>query len=219
MHPYTARLLRASRSVAARVRHACGGRTGGLGFVVVLVAAGAVGAQSPAASPGAAALPVRLVEGTCEGPGEVVIDLAEGLPAEPVPEVGAVVHVSISTVSEPIEEFAAVERVILVGGVDAASAVACGQPAAPQDDGMSVTALIAQHDSGHSGAILMRRSEDGTLIEVVIVSPSGPDEAPPPSAEMSPVAAPEPSDAGLSPVRSPLPGTSGAPPFSPLPAS
>jgi hypothetical protein len=192
--------------------------------VVVLVAAGAVGAQSPAASPGAAALPVRVVEGTCDAPGAVVISLADGIPAEPVPEAGPLVHVSSSSVPEPIEEMAAVERVVLVGGADAESAVACAQPAALQDDGRSVAALTAQHDSGHSGAVLMRAAEDGTLIEVIIVSPSSPADAAGASPGISPMApgtspmSPAPSGAGLSPVRSPLPGTSGAPPFSPLPA-
>jgi hypothetical protein len=177
--------------------------------------AGAVGAQSPGASEAPAPLPVRVVEGTCEEPGEVAIELSEATAPEPAQDDRPTVHVSVSEVPDAIEDLAATERVVLVGGVDAESAVACGQPGPVEDRG-SVGVLFAQHDSGHAGAILMRGRDEGTLIEIVVVSPAAPELSP--SASPGAGASPAASGSGLSPVRSAQPGTSGAPPFSPLPA-
>jgi hypothetical protein len=199
------------------------GRTGGAVVVAIMSLAGAVGAQSPGPSGAPAPLPVRLVEGTCDEPGEVVLELMEATAPEPAQGDRPMVHVSVSEVPDAIEGMAT-ERVVLVGGVDAESAVACGQPG-PVEDGASVGVLSAQHDSGHAGAILMSRRGDGTLVEIVVVSPAAPEVSPSasPAADASPTASgapasPAASDAGLSPVRSAEPGTSGAPPFSPLPA-
>jgi hypothetical protein len=194
-------------------------RAGGLGLVAIVAMAGAVGAQSPAASPGISPLPVRVVEGTCDAPGATLVELSEAIGTSPRPETQSIVHVSISEVPDPIEDLAAGDRSILVGGTDVESAVACAELGQPQADGSSVAALTAQHDSGHAGAIIMRRSDGGTLIEVVLVSPASPPAAPSPSAgaESAGPPSPGPSDPGISPVRSPQPGTSGAPPFSPLP--
>ena len=89
-------------------------RAGGLGLVAIVVMAGAVGAQSPGASPGISPLPVRVVEGTCERPGATLIELSEAIGTSPRPETQSSVHVSISEVpaiSGPI---------VLVGGSEGA---------------------------------------------------------------------------------------------------
>jgi hypothetical protein len=206
----------AARTAAVLSRRIGHGRAGASILLLVLGTAGAVGAASPDPSAGAT-LPVRLVDGDCQAPGAVVAELADARDAGPTNDSRSTVHVSITDVPQAIDQLASPEHSLLVGGVDAASAVACGQLRDLEQDGQSVAVLSAQHDTGHVGAVILSSTSGGTRVEAVIVSPMAPDASPSAPAG-SPPQAPDPSDAGLAPVRSPQPGTSGAPPFSPLPA-
>lgn len=186
----------------------------------------AVRGQSPDASPEVAPLPVRIVEGTCEEPGDRLVELTDAMALEAVPDAGSLVFLSVSSTDEAIDDLVGEERALLVGGTDAESAVVCGGLGALQEaEEVRVALLSDLHGSGHSGVALMRGTDDGTTLEVVVVSPVAPEASPgasPASPDDSPAASPGggspgPSASGLSPVRSAEPGTSGAPPFSPLP--
>lgn len=183
--------------------------------------------QSPAASDAVAPLPVRLIEGTCDAPGDTLEELADGAAAGPASEAeGVVVYVSITDLPDGADALVAAGSSVLAGGIDHESAVACGPLGPLRDDGTSAAALVARHDTGHFGTVLLRGSDQGTTIEVIVVAPILTAGSPSPDAGGSPAASPG-ADGGspapsagasvVPPPHSPLPGTSGAPPFSPLP--
>ena len=174
-------------------------------------------AQSPEASGMATPLPVWIAEGTCEGPGQPVVALDDATAPTPTTEGPSVVYLSVTELGDRVADLLGHDRVVLAGGSDAESAVVCGSLRPARGDGaLSVGVLGPIHDTQHVGTFLLRDTDQGAVVEVIVVAPSSPD------AQAS--TSPSPSDAstspdpsGLSPVRSPLPGTSGAPPFSPLP--
>jgi hypothetical protein len=182
--------------------------------------------QSPAASDTVAPLPVRLVQGGCDAPGDTIEQLADATAAGPASEAeGVVVYLSITESPDAIDALSASGNSILAGGTDQESAIACGPLGPVREGGTSASALVARHDTSHFGTVLLRGSDQGTTIEVIVVSPILPAASPSPGAGGSPDVSPAAEgdaqrSAGASvvpPPHSPLPGTSGAPPFSPLP--
>ncbi len=196
----------------------------------IAVAWGTVRGQSPAPSQQVAPLPVRIVEGTCEEPADRAVELSDAMALEAVPESGSLLYLSLTDTDQSVDELGGEGRALLAGGSDVESAIACGELGALTEKGQtSVLPLSSLHGSGHSGVALLRGSDEGTVVEVVVVSPVAPEASPglsgspPGSPAASPAGSPAagspvPAASGLSPVRSAEPGTSGAPPFSPLPA-
>jgi hypothetical protein len=182
----------------------------------IMAAWGTAGGQSPAPSQEVAPLPVRIVEGTCEEPGDRVVELSDAMALEAVPDAGSLLYLSLTDIDRSLDELTGEGRALLAGGSDTESAIACGESGTLAEVGAtSIIPLSSLHDSGHSGVALLRESDEGTVVEVVVVSPVAPQASP----AASPAAgSPVPDASGLSPVRSAEPGTSGAPPFSPLPA-
>jgi hypothetical protein len=184
------------------------------------VAWGTVLGQSPVPSQAVAALPVRIVEGSCEEPGDRVMELSDAMALETVPDADSLLYLSLTDADQALDQLAVEGRALLAGGSDAASAIACaGLGDLAEVGAASVMPLSSLHASGHTGVALFRGSDDGTVIEVVVVSPMAPAGSPAASPSGSATTgSAAPNASGLSPVRSAEPGTSGAPPFSPLPA-
>jgi hypothetical protein len=123
----------------------------------------------------------------------------------------------VTELPQPIGDVVGEARIVLVGGVDAESAVVCGGLEPVRDDAsVSVSVLEATHDTSHVGMVLVRDTGEGTMVDVVVAVPQEPEASPSAQPSSDPSASPDAS--ALSPVRSAEPGTSGAPPFSPLPA-
>ena len=186
-------------------------------LVLFVVTAKSGAAQSPEASGMATPLPVWIAEGTCEGPGQPAVALDDATAPAVTTEGPSVVYLSVTELRDPVAALLGAERVVLAGGSDAESAVVCGSLQPARGDGsLSVAVLGAIHDTQHVGTVLLRDTDQGAVVEVIVVAPSSPEpqasSSPSPSDEST---SPDPSE--LSPVRSPRPGTSGAPPFSPLP--
>ena len=194
------------------------------------VAAPSAGTGSATDPPGGTApLPARIMEGTCEQLGDLVVDLLGVVAGGPVEGSRATVYASISDIDLPVAEIAAGGRVLIVGGEsDPDSAVACGELTGPaQGPADLAVALAPMHSSAYSGTALFHEADGVTSAYVVVVAAPA-EESPARSASPGDIASPAPSDqpspgssqapGDLSPVRSAQPGTSGAPPFSPLPA-
>jgi len=194
------------------------------------VAAPSAAAASPTDPPGdTAPLPARVVEGTCDQLGDLVIDLLGVVAGGPPDSARTTVYASISALDTTLSELTTGSRVLIVGGEsDPDSAVACGAlegPAQGPDD--LAVALQPLHSSAYSGTALLHQEAGRSWVYLVVVAapqgdvPAGspsPDgsSAPVASAQADPGASVQPGD--LSPIRSAEPGTSGAPAFSPLPA-
>ncbi len=195
------------------------------------VAAPSAGAASPTDPPGdTAPLPARIVEGTCDQLGDLVVDLLSVVAGGPPDSARPTVYASISALDTTLSELTTGSRVLIVGGEsDPDSAVACGAlegPAQGPDD--LAVALQPLHSSAYSGTALLHQGAGGSWVYLVVVaapqvdgpagspSPNG-SSAPIASAQASPDTSMQPGD--LSPTRSVEPGTSGAPAFSPLPAA
>ena len=186
--------------------------------------------STPTDPPGdTAPLPARIMRGTCDRIGDVLVELLGVVAGGPLDPVRATVYASISEVELALADLATDPRVLIVGGEsDPESAVACGVLTAPMQgpDDLAI-ALLPLHASTFSGTALLHQEAGPTSVYLVVVSApqgEGPAASPGTGDQASPVASaqpgpndsPGPSD--LSPVRSAEPGTSGAPVFSPLPA-
>jgi hypothetical protein len=174
-----------------------------------------------------APLPARILEGTCDALGDVVVDLLVVVAGAPADAAHPTVYASISDLAMPLAAVATASRVLIVGGEsDPASAVACGALAgAPQGPADLAIVLAPLHSSSYSGTALLHEVDGRTWVYLVVVSDprsATPEGSPRLDASPAPSAAPDASLApgDLSPIRSAEPGSSGAPAFSPLaPAS
>jgi hypothetical protein len=186
-------------------------------LLLVLAGSNAVArSPGPSMAAGPAPLPVRAVSGSCTEPGDGTDRLADAVALDVQASEGPTVYVSLTGSSAALDTLLTSGGSVLVGGSDAASAVACADiPATEASEEVTVLLLGPLHGSAHAGAVVLRSGAGGASLEIVLVAEqidvSGS------SMPTAPASSPVVEASGLSPVRSVTPGTSGAPPFSPLP--